>query len=300
MKRFLKSALRGLVLKVRTQLDWWDRELLRENMEQHDYNQDDLIYPWLNYKTETIVQRDKALVRPNYTWGVVQAVHLAKVLNLKRISVIEFGVAGGNGLLALERAAEIAEAMFEVTIDVYGFDSGRGLPKAQDYRDLPNFWKEASFPMEFDKLKARLRRAHLLLGLVSDTLDQFLRSRPAPVGFVSFDLDYYSSTKDALRLFEADQELLLPRVHCYFDDIMGFTYSEFTGERLAIREFNEAQVTRKIDKIHGLPYYLPAHYRHELWPEQMFLLHIFNHPQYTEYDQLHKESRSRNLELPGG
>jgi hypothetical protein len=26
---------------------------------------------------------------------------------------------------------------------------------------------------------------------------------------------------------------------CYFDDIIGYTFSDFNGERLAIHEFNE-------------------------------------------------------------
>lgn len=36
---------------------------------------------------------------------------LGKVLEYERISVIEFGVAGGRGLLAMERAAELIETM---------------------------------------------------------------------------------------------------------------------------------------------------------------------------------------------
>ncbi len=37
---------------------------------------------------------------------------------------------------------------------------------------------------------------------------------------LAFDLDYYSSTKTALQLFEGGPESRLPRVYCYFDDIM--------------------------------------------------------------------------------
>jgi len=40
-----------------------------------------------------------------------------------------------------------------------------------------------------------------------------------PVGFVAFDLDYYSSTKSALSIFEGSAATHLPRVHCYFDDV---------------------------------------------------------------------------------
>ena len=56
----------------------------------------------------------------------------------------------------------------------------------------------------------------------------------------------------AFKLFEADRSMLLPRVHCYFDDIIGLTYSEFNGERLAIAEFNNAHPMTKISPIFGL------------------------------------------------
>ena len=63
----------------------------------------------------------------------------------------------------------------------------------------------------------------------------------------------------------------LPRVHCYFDDIMGFTFSEFTGERFAIAEFNRSHSKRKISPIFGLRYFLPRPYNHAVWPDQMYL-----------------------------
>jgi hypothetical protein len=62
---------------------------------------------------------------------------------------------------------------------------------------------------------------------------------PYPVGFVAFDLDYYSSTTVAFRVFEKEH---LPRVHCYFDDTIwpeSAYHNEYIGELCAIREFNE-------------------------------------------------------------
>src|SRR5581483_12468852 len=75
--------------------------------------------------------------RPQYLWGTLLAARIAHGLELERISVIEFGVAGGNGLIALERAASAASDLIGVDIDVYGFDIGSGFPASQDYRDLP-------------------------------------------------------------------------------------------------------------------------------------------------------------------
>ena len=297
IKAFAKSVLQGMITRVRVQLDWWDREMRREHMERRDYDQDDLIHPWLTYQTERVLGLGAGKCRPNYTWPVIQAAHLAKALGHPRISVIEFGVAGGNGLLALERAAEIIESLFDVAIDVYGFDSGHGLPKPVDYRDLPHLWKESFYKMDEQKLKKRLRRSRLLIGPVDETVSQFLASKPAPVGFVSFDLDYYSSTTQAFKLLVAEHSRLMPRIHCYFDDVMGLPHSEFTGERLAIREFNDRHQFRKIAPIQGLHYSLPVQYRHEPWPEQMFLCHLFDHPMYTHYDGTHKDRQSTQLDL---
>src|SRR6185503_11087279 len=71
---------------------------------------------------------------PPYAYGVFFAAQLAAALGIERISALELGVAGGRGLLALERIAAAVERRFPVRIDVYGFDTGEGMPEAQDYR----------------------------------------------------------------------------------------------------------------------------------------------------------------------
>jgi hypothetical protein len=219
--------------------------------------------------------------RPHYYWGALCGAFLASNLGKSRISVIEFGVAGGNGLLDLELVAATVERLSGVRIDVYGFDTGQGLPRPKDSRDLPQLWNEGQFCMDVDALQKRLSRAKLILGPVSDTVPRFIDARPAPVGFVAFDLDFYSSTMDAFRLFSAETALILPRVTCYFDDIMGFSYGDFNGERLAISDFNVASATRKLSGIYGLRYLLDVN---EKWIEMMYMLHAFDHPQYPDYD----------------
>jgi hypothetical protein len=47
------------------------------------------------------------------------------------IAVIEFGVAEGRGLLALEAHAAAVERVTGIRIHVYGFDSGGGMPREQ-------------------------------------------------------------------------------------------------------------------------------------------------------------------------
>jgi hypothetical protein len=224
--------------------------------------------------------------KSGYVWGVLQGVGLAKVLGLRRVSVIEFGVAGGAGLLALERIAEAVEELLEVEVEVYGFDTGRGLPKPQDYRDCPNLWVGGDYPMDTAQLELQLQRAQLKLGLVEDTVPAFLASSFSPVAFTSIDLDLYSATRDALRLFDAKEEVLLPRVYCYFDDINGYTYSDYTGERLAIAEFNEAHAMRKFSPIYGLKHFVPPAYANAWWVDLLYLAHIFDHSLYGELDEL--------------
>lgn len=219
---------------------------------------------------------------PYYAYGVYWSAMLAKRLDVPRITAIEFGVAGGRGLLALEKvSAEIAQSL-GVAIDVVGFDSGEGMPAPTDYRDLPHIWQGGFYKMDQAKLQARLSTARLVIGDVRQSLAEQVRAgKLAPVGFVAFDLDYYSSTSAALSVFAEDGPGHLPRVHCYFDDVatndLG-CMSEHVGELLAIREFNEAHATRKVSKFELLRLSRP---RWEHWQEKIYVMHDFAHPQYT-------------------
>lgn len=238
------------------------------------------IYPMLNQYFREILSK-KGITRGNYVWSALCAVDLAKNLNLETISFLEFGVAGGNGLVELEEISMELEKMYNIKIDVYGFDTGKGLTKPQDYRDLPNLWNEGYYPMDVDKLKGRLKKSKLILGDVKDTIDGFINSNPAPIAFVSFDMDLYSPTVHAFKIFDGDDKILLPRIHCYFDDIMGYTYSEFNGERLAISEFNESHDMKKISPIYSLENYI---YSKPEWAKKIYLAHIFNHKLYNLND----------------
>lgn len=221
--------------------------------------------------------------REHYAWGAICATDLAYQLSMDRISLAEFGVASGNGLIDLEKIAERLEAIYDIEIEVHGFDMGTGLPTIDGYRDLPNLWSEGYFPMDEEKLRQRLTRATLHLGNVSSTVAEFMASNPAPIAFVAHDLDLYSSTRDAFEMFKGKEELLLPRVHIYFDDILGFTYSKFNGERLAIDEFNTQNELRKIDQIYRLNFFLG---KRTFWDESIYLLHIFDHALYAKNDGL--------------
>lgn len=221
-----------------------------------------------------------AICRPAYAYGTYNGALQARGLGLEAVSVIEFGVGTGNGLLELESHAATISRMLGIQIDVYGFDMGSGMPAPTDYRDLPYYWKAGYFRMDVPALERQLHNAKLVLGDVAVTVPQFLRMEHAPIAFVSFDLDYYSATTDAMAILAGDAARLIPRVFCYFDDIIGDDlelHSPYAGELLAIEEFNARQAQRKVARIHGLAYKrnIPAP-----WNEQLFVLHAFDHPLY--------------------
>ncbi len=223
-----------------------------------------------------------SLPYPEYGYGLLNAALLAKRLGHARMAAIEFGVAGGNGLVALERHAVRVARETGVGIAVFGFDTGTGMPPPCDHRDMPYRWQGGYYRMDPERLRARLRSAELVIGEVGHTVPAFCRrAELPPVGFAAFDLDYWSSTRAALQLFEAPAARLLPRVACYFDDIVGdleSAHNEFAGVRLAIAEFNDAHAMRKLAQVRGLRFYGPRIPR--LWHEQIFVAHLFDHPDY--------------------
>jgi hypothetical protein len=222
--------------------------------------------------------------RPHYAYCVYQAARLAKSLGIGKISVLEFGVAGGNGLAALEHLARDVEREFGVAIEIYGFDNATGLPAPVDYRDLPYVWKPGFYRMDVDALRVRLKRSQLVLGDVAETVQSFGREySPAPIGAVFIDLDYYSSTRDALKIFDGPHTHLLPRVFCYFDDVISCDdtfFSDRVGELLAIKEYNEGHPTRQLARIAGFSHSRAVPAR---WNDQIYVHHCFDHPSYTTY-----------------
>lgn len=222
---------------------------------------------------------------PQYAYGILQAAVLAQKLKICSITVAELGVAGGNGLLELDRLGRTIGSEWQVDIKTIGFDLGAGMPEPVDYRDMPYIWQRGFFKMDEELIRSRLASTNLIIGDIAETGSAFMKTSPEPIGFLSFDLDYYSSTVSAMQnLLNDEPERYLPRVFCYFDDTIGFHeefHSEFTGELLAIREFNNAHQHRKLAKVHGLRYkLLPLE---EPWIDAMYVLHMFDHPRYNEY-----------------
>ena len=106
-------------------------------------------------------------------------------------------------------------------------------------------------------------------------------TEPAPIGAIVHDFDFYSSTAEGLKMLNAGEKYFLPRVFCYFDDTIGdeiSLYNDFTGERLAINEFNRENNAIKL----CAPYYLlgksPQSWHHQIW-----ICHFFKHSKYNTF-----------------
>ena len=246
---------------------------------------------WLNRLAERLTWSNSgASIRPQYAWGTVMAGAQARALKQADCSLIEFGVAGGNGLLALQTIAAEVSSIIGVRLNIFGFDTGAGLPDVQDVRDMPQVYKRGDYRMDFETLEKRLAEStKLVIGNVNETVEDFLKQPHSPVGFVSFDMDLYTSTRDALALFRGAAALIncLPRVVCYFDDVMGVTMAAITGERLAIREYNEAhRPFRCVSPVYGLRYDLGWPQNRAQWPDMMYWAHFLDRPDYGTYDGL--------------
>lgn len=220
-----------------------------------------------------------ALPKPQYAFGLYSACYQAAALGIPRITVMEFGVATGKGLRHLENHAEkIAEA-FSIQVDVVGFDIGSGMKQSDDYRDIGYWFTPSLFAVDAKQVEASLRFSKYIVGDVAETLRQY--EPPSPIGFISLDMDAYTPTMEALKLFDLPTQNRLPRTILYLDDVFGI--SDLTlpcaavGEQRAIEEFN-AQMKGGIYPINGLRHKrtFPAY-----WNEQMYCYHDIDHPLYN-------------------
>jgi hypothetical protein len=227
--------------------------------------------------------RSGLLLRSQYGYCMLHAAGLASRLGLPKISVLEMGVAGGNGLISLEYWKSVIEEYLNIEIEIYGFDTGSGLPELVDYRDVMYNWAAGDFKMNILELKKRLKSTKLVLGDVKFTTKDFFESfKPAPIGAIMHDLDMYSSTINSFNLFSASPERFLPRVFNYFDDIVGnenSLYNDFTGERLAISEFNDHTNDMKFSPA----YHLIHGENPKSWHNQIYILHNFQNTLYNSY-----------------
>jgi hypothetical protein len=207
--------------------------------------------------------------RPSYVMPLVYSVQEALLCGYNKISAIELGVASGAGLIDLCKAADYFQVEFGVDIEVYGFDMGVGMPASQDYRDHPELWQQGDFAQPDTLVSELPSRAKLIIGNVADTIPKLVNNfLYARIGFVSIDLDYYSSTMSAMPLFDLAPDNYLPAVPVYVDDMnTHLCYNPWCGEAAALAEFNRTHHNRKFEE------------KHKCWGMDNFhVFHVFDHP----------------------
>ncbi|MFL2901657.1 MAG: hypothetical protein ACJZ36_01690 [Candidatus Pelagibacter sp.] len=227
--------------------------------------------------------------RPHYENILLESVLEAKKIGYKNVSILELGVAGGNGIIALEKYKKKIEKMTNIKIDIYGFDYGEGLPATSNKFDLPFLWSHGDYKIDKVKLDKKINNK-IFLGDIKNTFKEFLKNNPAPISAIFIDLDYYTSTKFFLNQLPDAYEFLLPRVYCYFDDVVDVNnyINEHNGERLAIKEFNDANQNIKIGKsLSNL-----SDFKFSIGNEKLFMLHNFNHKHYSKKINYQKSSLS--------
>jgi hypothetical protein len=228
------------------------------------------------------------ILRHPYAFCIQEAADLAKSHGIAKLTLIEFGVASGAGLLNLCLIADKVAKETGVQFEIVGFDSGEGMPPPRDYRDHPEKYFTGDFPVT-DKaaLHAKLpSNARIIYGDIKKTLADFNAQVKAPIGVVCVDVDYYWSARESLDVLLFEPHQYLPRVYMYFDDVQDIDDNKFCGELCAIEEFNA-------DPSHPLRRLAPANFLSELrifkraiWHKQIYLAHVFDHefrsPQYIQ------------------
>ncbi|MEO0310380.1 MAG: hypothetical protein RIQ89_37 [Bacteroidota bacterium] len=220
------------------------------------------------------------ILRHCHAFALNDAANKAKEMGLSAITVIEFGVAEGGGLLNICKICEKLSKIYNINFQIVGFDTGEGMPMPLDYRDHPELYQPGDFKMNPEILRPLLpNNCELILGHVSTTLKEFCKRTSlykAPIAFISFDLDYYSSTYNAFDILQMESAKYLPTLPLYFDDIALSSHNSKCGELLAIQQFNSAIEKRVIEKNTFLPG--RRIYKHAQWIDQIFYLHVLDHP----------------------
>ncbi len=218
--------------------------------------------------------------RPHYETILLESSLEAIKLGYKEVSVLELGVAGGNGIISLEKYKKKIEKLYNIKINIYGFDYGEGMPATNNEFDLPFHWKQGDFKVDKKKLEKKINST-IIYGNIKYTVDQFLEKNPKNIIAIFFDMDTYTSTYSFLNQMTKLEKYLCPRVYCYFDDIFNPNHwiNKHVGEILAIEKFNKESQNLKI----GLALDNINDFKFPLAKSHLFILNNFNHIDYKKY-----------------
>lgn len=185
-----------------------------------------------------------------------------------------------GGLLAMVAYAQKIMQIEKIEIEVIGFDSGHGMPQHQGYKDHPELYVIGDFPMQ-QQIKLRELLPNycrlIILDLNVEDWTNYL-NKDAPVGFISIDVDYYSSTIHLLKYIQnLNATQLLPNSLFYFDDVNMDNHNHYQGELLAISEFNTQSDLRKFCSYKNILTQKQKFYNAG-WLNQIYQLHVLYHP----------------------
>ena len=211
-----------------------------------------------------------------YAFGVNLAFAEATKQNTKKILIIEFGVASGAGLFNLAYIAKRLSKIYNIDYEVIGFDTGLGMPTPVDYKDHPEKYRAGDFPPLNLPENELPKKTKIHYGKIKETVNliKCYHEQGVKIGFVSVDVDYYSSTASCLKSLIFDESFYLSSAVLYFDDVYNIDHNEFCGELLAINEFNQTNRFRKICKMTQLKDW--RIFKKAVWLDQMYFLHVLD------------------------
>ncbi|MFC2117178.1 hypothetical protein ACFLSY_00870 [Bacteroidota bacterium] len=226
------------------------------------------------------------------------AISLKNKLIVNKLIFIEFGVASGAGLFNMADTAKKLSVYYNIETEIIGFDSMDGMPKPVDYRGHPEKYLDGDFiPIDIEKLKSRLPiNVKLYTNDLKKSIKEFQKtlSEGDFIAFISFDLDYWSSTVEAFEIFKLPCNYFLPKTILYFDDIQDIDDHNHAGEFLAIKEYNHNNDLQKINKINNLRY--QRIFKNQVWIEQMYWHIDFSNPFFSR--DFHKDRKRVRLTNP--
>ena len=219
------------------------------------------------------------VVRQHTAYCLLRCADQARARGLYSVTVIEFGVASGAGLLNMAEIASRVTLETGVKFKIIGFDTARGMPPPVDYRDHPDLYREGDFRMDEEVLRRSMpSNVELVIGDLKDTardIVDFL-APDSPLGYICVDVDFYNSTKQALSCLAGAPNLYLPMTYVYLDDLEDDAHNSNCGELLALSEFNREAFPRVIER----PAFLRGYriMKNARWIDHVFVYHVLDHP----------------------
>jgi hypothetical protein len=160
-------------------------------------------------------------------------------------SILEFGVAGGFGLMSFAHFCSIFEPTHYVR-RIYGFDTFEGFPSIHEKdrssgaahmkvgglkHDSYDYLQKVTALYDKNRFLSHIPKLELIKGDVTETLPKFLRENPhLVVAMLYLDVDLYEPTKVALNLLRSR----IPKGGIIvFDEL---NHKDYPGETVAVQE----------------------------------------------------------------